>query len=102
MRASALHRSTKEALRQLKELQAESRELHKTEMDSAIRLLKTQQMKGLPHEPQPGKFVYASAEITAESARLDRLRDSLLAEQSGFDVTRCKAAKSQQPEQQAA
>src|ERR1035441_10097498 len=48
-----LHRSMKEALRQLKELQTERREHDKTEMDDAIRLLKTQQMKGLPFEPEP-------------------------------------------------
>src|ERR1035438_6359795 len=47
-----LHRSMKESLRQLKELQTERRELHKTEMDDAIRLLKTQQMKGLRYEPE--------------------------------------------------
>src|ERR1017187_3174364 len=76
-----LHRSMKEALRQLKELQAERRERDKTEMDDAIRLLKTQQMKGLPSEPEPAananKFVYARAEIAAESSRRDRLADSL-------------------------
>ena len=41
-----LHRSMKEALRQLRELQTERRELEKTAMDDAIRLLKTKQMKG--------------------------------------------------------
>jgi hypothetical protein len=101
-----LHRSTKEALRQLRELQAERREREKTQMDNAIRLLKTQQMKGLPHEPEPpvneARFVYASAEITAESARRDRLQDSFLAEKSGFVLTRYNAARFQQPEQQAA
>src|SRR5579863_8971517 len=73
-----LHRSMKDALRQLKELQAERRERRKTEMDDAIRLLKTQQMKG--------EFVYASAEITTESARRDRLEDSLRAEKAGFNL----------------
>ena len=81
-----LHRSMKEALRQLKELQTERREHHKTEMDNAIRLLKTQQMKGLPSEPEPEKFVYASVEIAAESARRDRLEDSLRAEKAGFNL----------------
>jgi hypothetical protein len=89
-----LHRSMKESLRQLKELQAERREREKTEMDNAIRLLKTQQMKCLPHEPEvaaPGtKFVFASAEIAAESARRDRLADSLLAEKAAFNLTRYK------------
>src|ERR1700689_3056357 len=47
-----LPRSMKEALRQLRELQAERREREKIEMDDAIRLLKTQQMKGLPIEPE--------------------------------------------------
>jgi hypothetical protein len=89
-----LHRSMKEALRQLKELQTERREFHKTEMDGAIRLLKTQKMKG--------KFVYASPETTVESDRRDRLEDSLLAEQSGFDLTRHNASRPQPPKQQAA
>jgi hypothetical protein len=86
-----LHRSMKESLRQLKELQTERREREKTEMDDAIRLLKTQQMKGLPHEPESGKFVYASAEITSESARRDRLQDSLLAEKAGFNLEKYTA-----------
>src|ERR1022692_2139760 len=75
-----LHRSMKESLRQLRELQTERRERQKTEMDDAIRLLKTQQMKGLPFDPQPAtngsKFVYASEEIAREAARRDRLQDS--------------------------
>jgi hypothetical protein len=42
-----LHRSMKEALRQLKELQAERRDRRKAEMDDAIRLRKAETMKGL-------------------------------------------------------
>ncbi len=73
-----LHRSMKESLRQLRELQTERREHDKTEMDNAIRLLKTQQMKG--------EFVYASAEIEREVRRRDRLADSLLAEKAAFNL----------------
>jgi hypothetical protein len=73
-----LHRSMKESLRQLKELQTERRGLQKAEMDNAIRLLKTQQMKG--------EFVNASAEIAFESVRRDRLADSLLAEKAAFNL----------------
>jgi hypothetical protein len=92
-----LHRSMKESLRQLRELQTERREKNKTEMDDAIRLLKTQQMKGLPFDPAANGVVLASAEITAESARRDRLQDSLLAEEANFNLakytacTRCTA-----------
>jgi hypothetical protein len=78
-----LHRSMKEALRQLRELQTERREHEKTEMDNAIRLLKTQKMKG--------EFVYASAEIAAESDRRDCLEDSLLAEKAGFNLAQYTA-----------
>jgi len=78
-----LHRSMKESLRQLKELQSERREREKTEMDDAVRLLKTQQMKG--------EFVYASAEIVTEAARRARLQDSLLAEKAGFNLTKYTA-----------
>ena len=54
-----LDRSMKDALRQLKELQDERRELRKAEMDDAIRLLKAQQMKGLPYDPKEDRvFVY--------------------------------------------
>ena len=48
-------------------------------------------MKGLPFEPEGGKFVYASAEITAESARRDRLADSLLAEKAAFNLAQYTA-----------
>jgi hypothetical protein len=75
-----LHRSMKESLRQLKELQAERREREKTEMDDAIRLLKTQQMKG--------EFVYARPEIVAEAARRARLEDSLQAEKAAFNLAK--------------
>jgi len=68
----------KESLRQLRELQTERREREKTEMDDAIRLLKTQKMKG--------EFVYASPATTAESARRDRLQDSLIAEKANFNL----------------
>ena len=80
-----LHRSMKEALRQLKELQTERRERRKAEMDEAIRLSKTQQMQGLPCDPQKAAqapvrcaanstgFVYATAEIELEQHRRERL-----------------------------
>jgi hypothetical protein len=88
-----LHRSMKEALRQLKELQAERRDNRQTEMDDAIRIGKTQQMKGLPFDPHENGFVYASAEIGKESARRDRIQDSLIAENAGFNLAayRCTA-----------
>jgi len=74
-----LHRSMKESIRQLRELQTERRDREKTEMDDAIRLLKTQQMKGLPGDSAPIGVVHASA-------RRDRLADSLLAEKTGFNL----------------
>ena len=83
-----LHRSMKEALRQLKELQAERRERRKNDMDDAIRLRKTQQMKGLPSVPDETEFVYSSAEIEREERRRDRLHDARIAEQSHFDLAR--------------
>jgi len=81
-----LHRSMKESLRQLKELQAERRERRQTEMDDAIRLSKAEEMKGLPYDPKPDGFVYASAEITLESARRDRFEAAKLAEKAGFNL----------------
>jgi len=91
MGASALHRSMKESLRQLRELQSERREREKTEMDDAIRLLKTREMKGPPYDPAAIGVVHASPEITAESARRDRLADSLLAEEAGFNFAQYTA-----------
>ena len=63
-----LHRSMKEALRQLRELQTERREREKTEMDDAIRLRKAETMKGLPYDPARDSFVYANAEIESGAA----------------------------------
>src|ERR1035438_2655909 len=75
-----LHRSMKESLRQLKELQTERREKNKTEMDDAIRLQKPKKRKGFLNDREPAtngdKFVYASTKIALESARRDRLEDS--------------------------
>jgi hypothetical protein len=64
-----LHRSMQEALRQLKQLQTGGRERCKTEMDDAIRLLETQQTKGLLHIPNETGFAHESAEIAIESGR---------------------------------
>jgi hypothetical protein len=102
MGASALHRSMKDALRQLKELQAERRELRKTEMDDAIRLLKTQQMKGLPFDPAEFGFVHSTAQIALEQHRRERLHFAKIAEQSNFDLAAYDFSRSQQPEQKAA
>ena len=86
-----LHRSTKEALRQLKELQAERRERRKAEMDDAVRLLKTQQMQGLPFDPVEFGFVYSSAEIAREQHRRERLEYSKRAENAAFNLAACTA-----------
>jgi hypothetical protein len=79
-----LHRSIKESLRQLRELQDERRERHKTEMDDAIRLLKTQQMKGLPNDPEA---TVNGIGVLYASARRDLLEDSLRAEKAVFNLT---------------
>jgi len=68
-------------------------------MDDAIRLLKTQEMQGLPYDPATAAqapvrcaanstgFVYASAEIARESARRDRFEAAEQAEKNGFKPT---------------
>jgi hypothetical protein len=88
-----LHRSMKEALRQLRELQSERREREKTEMDDAIRLRKAETMKGLPYDPARDNFVYASAEIEREQHLRDRLHLAKIAERSGFDLTKYDLAR---------
>ena len=93
-----LHRSLKEALRQLKELQTERRERRQIEMDDAIRLSKAEEMKGLPYEPERDGFVYASAEITLESARRDRFEAARLAEKAGFDLAHFQKLISSSPD----
>jgi hypothetical protein len=92
----------KEALRQLKELQTERRERRKSEMDDAIRLLKTQEMKGLPFDPTEFGFVHSSAEIALEQHRRQRLHLAKIAEQSNFDLAAYDFSRSQQPALQAA
>ena len=82
-----LHRSMKEALRQLKELQTERRERCKIEMDDAIRLRKMEEMKGLPYDPATDSFVYASAQIAGESSRRNRFAAAKQAEAVGFNLT---------------
>jgi hypothetical protein len=83
-----LHRSMREALRHLEELQARRRERYKTQMDDAIRLQKTEKMKGLPYDPAQDGFVYASTEIGHEHDRRHRLHMSKIAEQANFDLTK--------------
>jgi hypothetical protein len=78
----------KESLRQLRELQTERREREKTEMDDAIRLLKTQQMKGLPYDPEA---IVNGIGVVHASARRDLLQDSLLAEIAGFNLAQYTA-----------
>ena len=78
----------REALRQLEELQTKRRERYKTQMDDAIRLHKTEKMKGLPYDPAQDGFVYASAEIGHEHDRRQRLHLSKIAEQANFDLTK--------------
>jgi len=55
-----LHRSRREALRELKELQTERRERHKAQRDDAVRLRNTDKMKGFPRDAAQIGFVYAS------------------------------------------
>jgi len=80
-----LHRSMKEALRQLDELQTKRRDRYKTQMDDAIRLSNTEKMKGLPYDPAPDGFVYAAAEIGHEH---DSRHLAKIAEQAGFNLTK--------------
>jgi len=57
-------------------------------MDDAVRLLNTEKMKGLPYDPAPDGFVYASAEIGLEHDRRHRLHLAKIAEQAGFDLAK--------------
>jgi hypothetical protein len=86
-----LHRTIKEAFRQLKELQTERRERFKADMDDAIRLRKTQEMKGLPYDPAVDNFVYANAEIEREERRRHRLHDARIAEKACFNLAEYKS-----------
>ena len=83
-----LQRSIRETLRLLDALQTKRHERYKTQMDDAIRLSKTEKMKGLPYDPTQDGFVYASAEIGDEHDRRHRLHLSKIAEQAGFDLTK--------------
>jgi len=89
----------KDALRQLKELQAERRERFKTDMNDAIRLHKTEEMKGLPYDlaaisaaiSREG-FVYATAEIQREINRRQRLHNAAIAEKAHFNLAEYDSA----------
>jgi hypothetical protein len=85
-----LHRTMKEALRLLKEIQTERRERFKADMDDAIRHHRTQEMKGLPFDP--AEFVYASHEIEREEGRRHRLHDAGIAEKACFNLAEYNAA----------
>jgi hypothetical protein len=65
-----LHRSMREALHELKELQSERRERHRAHKDDAVRLHKPAKMKGLPDDAAQIGFVYATAETGLEQHRL--------------------------------
>jgi hypothetical protein len=60
-------------------------------MDDAIRLRKTETMKGLPHDPAAHNFVYASAEIEREERRRHRLHDAGIAENAHFNLAEYKS-----------
>ena len=64
-----LHRSMREALHELKDLQSERRERHRAQRDDAARLHKTAKMKDLPDDAAQIGFVYAAAETGLEQHR---------------------------------
>jgi hypothetical protein len=59
--------------------------------------MKTQQMKGLPFDPREFGFVFSSAEIANESARRERLQDSLTAEKAAFNLADYRTASAYEP-----
>src|SRR5438132_2022421 len=101
-----MHRTMKEALRQLKELQTERRERFKTDMDDAIRLRKTEEMKGLPYDPaiitaaiSRNGFVYSTAEINHEIDRRQRFHEAEIAEKTGFNLADYRSALEGEPDE---
>ncbi|HEX4136601.1 MAG TPA: hypothetical protein VHY84_18465 [Bryobacteraceae bacterium] len=88
-----LHRTIKDAFRQLKELQTDRREREKTEAterESAKDYEETApQTQDLPVPPAGNGFVYASAQIAAESPLNPSLEASQFARNSGPDLAKC-------------
>jgi hypothetical protein len=81
-----LHRTIKEAFRQLKELQTERRareEKEKAERDQAPN---TSQTNDLPAPAGATGFVYASTEISAESVHREAAHPAEITRESGFNL----------------
>jgi hypothetical protein len=88
-----LHRTIKEAFRQLKELQTERRERERAAMEDAAHPRKTAETNDLPDETAPNGFVYASAANAVPSACDDPLEPTPISVESALpDLTQLRQA----------
>jgi hypothetical protein len=86
-----IHRVQREALKQLKELQAERRAKEQAQLEEAIKLQKLHQMQGRSYDPQANGFVYSSAQIDREAARRALLQTANLAENVNYNLSAFRA-----------
>ncbi len=80
-----LHRTQKEALRQLEELQTKREAKRQATMDQAIRLKNFDEMCCQTHNPVADGFVYSSSEIGQEHTRRTRFFNAEFARKCDFD-----------------
>jgi hypothetical protein len=85
-----LHRTLKESLRQLQELQAKRAAARKTALDEAVAIRNLHKMQHQPHDASTDRpsngFIFSPEEIESEARRQRRLADAKHAEQLGYDL----------------
>jgi hypothetical protein len=71
-----LSRQFQKAMEQLREIQAERRQLQERELKRAAALLELHKHKGIPYHPGEYGFVFSTKQIEAHAQRLMRLNES--------------------------
>jgi hypothetical protein len=71
-----LSRQFQKAMEQLREIQAERRQLQERELKRAAALLELHKHKGIPYHPAEYGFVFSKNQIEAHAQRLMRLNES--------------------------
>jgi hypothetical protein len=97
-----IHRLQREALKQLRDLQAERKAREQAELEEAIRLQKLHEMQDQQWDPQENGFVYSSQEIHRESTRRSLREAAKTAEKVNFNLAEFRARMERRDEKAAA
>ena len=81
-----IQRLQREALKQLKELQAQRKAQEQAQLEEAVRVHKLHEMLGRQWDPRENGFVYSSDEISRAAARRALVRRSNLAENVNYKL----------------